>query len=289
MSLHSDNQWTKNNPNYIKNILKQNNVIIKHRNSINSSKSYKNKYKLSIGIICIRYNKIKKDYEFLMIRRRTTYAFLDFINQKYNNNDHDRLTYLFNNMTLDEKIIIASKDFSYIWRYAKPYDQSVKTYYYKCSNYFDDNFGKPNDKRLFNLLSNTKNVEIEYEFPKGRKNYMERDLDTGIREFEEETKISKSDIKIIPNFQIKRIFKADNVMYKYKFYLAFQNEYNDVKLQFNDKEQLIEISNMKWLTLKEYNILHGKDKLSSINGYSNIMLTIKKYIKNKKINSYLIY
>jgi 8-oxo-dGTP pyrophosphatase MutT (NUDIX family) len=54
---------------------------------------------------------------------------------------------------------------------------------------------------LDELLENSKTnwTETEWEFPKGRKNYQERDIDCALREFEEETGISKENINIIEN------------------------------------------------------------------------------------------
>ena len=48
-------------------------------------------------------------------------------------------------------------------------------------------------------MSKTKWMETEWEFPKGRRNQKEKDLDCALREFEEETGIHQTDIKIVEN------------------------------------------------------------------------------------------
>jgi hypothetical protein len=54
---------------------------------------------------------------------------------------------------------------------------------------------------LTDIVNNsiTKWTETEWEFPKGRRNFKEKDLDCALREFEEETGISTSKIKLIEN------------------------------------------------------------------------------------------
>lgn len=267
------------------------NKFNKNKKLSNSSSAFTNisnkmrfRYKLSIGIICIRYNYDKQSFEFLTIKRRTTYAFCDFIKQKYNAYDDNRLTYLFNNMTLDEKITIATKEFSYMWFRAGFHSHQRDSSYFKKSNYFEHCFWKNNkDKRLINLLSNTNSTEIEYEFPKGRKNGMEKDLDTALREFEEETNIKKNDINIIPNFQSKILFKSDGNYYKYKFYLAFPNKQNKVKIDFKNKHQIGEVNDIKWFTIKEFECVNTKE---ANDRYLPIMKNIIKYAKNKKLIDY---
>ena len=51
------------------------------------------------------------------------------------------------------------------------------------------------------LINKSENLwhETEWEFPKGRKNYQERDIDCGIREFEEETGYKIDNFVLIEN------------------------------------------------------------------------------------------
>ena len=45
--------------------------------------------------------------------------------------------------------------------------------------------------------STTNWIETEWEFPKGRRNFQEKDLTCALREFEEETGCNKNSLKII--------------------------------------------------------------------------------------------
>ena len=89
--------------------------------------------KKSYGIALIRYNKLKKNYEFLMIKKRNSYAFVDFVLGRYNINNKKYIISLFNNMTYEEKLIIISLNFEMIWDrfrlthiYKEKYNKEIK-------------------------------------------------------------------------------------------------------------------------------------------------------------------
>jgi len=100
------------------------------------------------------------------------------------------------------------------------------------------------------LISNstTEWKETEWEFPKGRRNYQEKDLDCAIREFEEETGFSKKDIVIIDNLMpFEEIFIGSNhKSYKHKYFLAYTNKTDDIMQNF----QQTEVSKLEWKTLE---------------------------------------
>lgn len=243
-------------------------------------------YKLSLGIICIRYNYDKNKFEFLMIKRRNSYAYIDFISKKYSIKDIRTIEKLFNKMTLEEKITISSRDFGFIYHKAHPGEMINDPFYFKRSNAFDNTFNRPNRNKnslLYNLLENTSHVEIEYEFPKGRKNNIfEKDLDTALREFNEETNVPVEDISVIPNFTNKISFKSGGKIYKYKFYLAIPKKDIKPMLNINDITQLIEISDIRWFTMKEYQVYHKITNLNN-NKHIHIMKSALKFAKNKQL------
>jgi 8-oxo-dGTP pyrophosphatase MutT (NUDIX family) len=104
---------------------------------------------------------------------------------------------------------------------------------------------------LNNLIDNstTKWKETEWEFPKGRRNYQEKDLDCALREFEEETGLSKKDIKIVENMlPFEEIFLGSNhKSYKHKYFLAYTDNTTD---DLNNYQQT-EVSKLVWKTLEE--------------------------------------
>ena len=93
----------------------------------------------------------------------------------------------------------------------------------------------------------------EWEFPKGRRNFQEKDLDCAIREFEEETGISRSNIQIVKNLMaFEEIFVGSNhKSYKHKYFLAYTDNDNDNKQDNLNNFQTSEVSKLEWKTLEE--------------------------------------
>jgi ADP-ribose pyrophosphatase YjhB (NUDIX family) len=108
---------------------------------------------------------------------------------------------------------------------------------------------------LETLINNSTTAwkETEWEFPKGRRNYQEKDLDCAIREFEEETGISKYNIKIIENIMpFEEIFIGSNhKSYKHKYFLAEMRDQEEKNKYTLNNYQKTEVSQIKWKTLEE--------------------------------------
>jgi 8-oxo-dGTP pyrophosphatase MutT (NUDIX family) len=130
--------------------------------------------------------------------------------------------------------------------------------------------------------SNTNWIETEWEFPKGRRNYKEKDLDCALREFEEETGITTSKLNIIENIlPFEETFIGTNhKSYKHKYFLAYLNDSiceNDILNDF----QVSEVSKLEWKTIDKC--------LESIRPYSlekkNLILNINKVLEEYRLYS----
>jgi 8-oxo-dGTP pyrophosphatase MutT (NUDIX family) len=124
---------------------------------------------------------------------------------------------------------------------------------------------------LLDIIKNSKTTwtETEWEFPKGRRNFQEKDLECALREFEEETGYSSKDIKIVDNLlPFEEIFIGSNhKSYKHKYFLAYMNETIDILQSY----QKTEVSKLEWKTIDEclesirpYN-LEKKQLITNIN------------------------
>ena len=93
-------------------------------------------------------------------------------------------------------------------------------------------------------------LEPEWEFPKGRRNLNEKNLETAIREFSEETGIDIRNIDIDLNKTFKEIYKSyDNITYCNEYYLAkYIVDDHSFKIKQNVKEQYTEVSDIKFFT-----------------------------------------
>jgi 8-oxo-dGTP pyrophosphatase MutT (NUDIX family) len=240
----------------------------------------------SYGIIV--FTSSSEGLQFLMIRRKDSFGYIDFIRGKYSTNNLTQLNTIIDEMSLEEKKRILTLPFDVLW--SEMWGESNMQYKneeYSSKKKFDSiREGLLFNNKIITLkeiveMSKTKWKETEWEFPKGRRNQKEKDFDCALREFEEETGIPKTDIKIIENvLPFEEIFIGSNhKSYKHKYFLAFIEKSND--MDFNlDNFQKTEVSKLEWKTIDKC--------LESIRPYN---LEKKNVIKNinKVLQEYRLY
>ena len=239
----------------------------------------------SIGVIAFRKN--ESDIEVLLIRRKDSLAFVDFMRGKYNLEDKNYILNLFEKMTIDERKLILNSEFDTLWGYLwgstiinqyKNEEKISKLKFYKLKEgYKINNFMCV----LENIITECKTsyTEPEWGFPKGRRNFLEKDIVCGLREFEEETGYNKSNISIISNLiPLEEIFTGSNYKsYKHKYFIGFISDNNEPEKNF----QIHEISKIEWVNIdiannyiRNYNI----EKKNILNELNNLLKTYKVYI-----------
>ena len=125
--------------------------------------------------------------------------------------------------------------------------------------------------------STTEWLETEWEFPKGRRNFQEKDLDCALREFEEETGYAREQVKVVENLMpFEEIFIGSNhKSYKHKYFLAKMEQNEDFLPDF----QPTEVSKLEWKTLEEC--------LESIRPYNlekkQLILNINKVLQEYRL------
>jgi 8-oxo-dGTP pyrophosphatase MutT (NUDIX family) len=255
----------------------------------------------SIGIIPLRivkkFNATLKHFEnvieLLIIKRKDSLAFIDFMRGKYIMEDKNYILNLLNNMSINERMFLLENDFATIWNYLWNYNTNnlyrneeklskIKFNKLKCG--FVNILESYTLKDLVDLCDK-KYDEPEWGFPKGRRNYHEKDIVCGLREFEEETGYSQNNIAIVENIlPFEEIFIGSNhKSYKHKYFLAYMSEYKNqekddmVNLQ---KYQKSEVSKLEWKTFDEclksirpYNL----EKKKIITNINNLLQQYKLY------------
>jgi 8-oxo-dGTP pyrophosphatase MutT (NUDIX family) len=202
----------------------------------------------NIKLISDYYDKIK----ILMIRRRNSLNYVDFIRGKYDINNKIQINKLFQLMSRDENLKIKKDDFNDLWNdlwketatikiYQKEYsDSKIKFMELKTNNFY----GLLDDNNLSIYL------DTEWEFPKGRRNFNEKNLNCAMREFTEETGYKQDEINILERLSCvdEEYIGTNNITYRHVYYLASCTEiFEENKIQNNNYE----ISDIKWLTVKE--------------------------------------
>jgi len=236
---------------------------------------------ISFGIICYKID-ANGEVKYLMIQRKDSLSFMEFVRGKYEINNIDYIKKLLSNMTISERNMILNSKFEDIWNYVwNQGDSSIK-----------NNKEFINSKVKFLILNDTNFLrnyitsinsiynEQEWGFPKGRRKMRETDMDCAIREFYEETRITKDNLDIIADIiPFEEIFFGTNgIMYKHLYYIAkLNNPSVNIKIDMDCLEQVREIRAIKWYN---YN-----DVISHIKVYNAERIELFKFA-NKKIIEY---
>lgn len=246
---------------------------------------------ISYGIILFK-TSAEHGIQYLMIRRKNSFGYIDFIRGKYIQNNLEHLQLMFNEMSSNEKNQIIQNDFETLWKDMWGFRDNNHTNQYKSEELSSqkkfeslrDGIQIGQDEELITLnalvsQSNTNWEETEWEFPKGRRNFQEKELDCALREFEEETGLSKKNIKIVENIMsFEEMFLGSNhKAYKHKYFLGYLEDVSDTLLS-NYQES--EVSKIEWKTIDNC--------LESIRPYN---LEKKKLIINinKVLQEYRLY
>ena len=229
----------------------------------------------SYGIILFR--STSDGIQFLMIRRKDSFGYIDFIRGKYSPYNIYQIQNIVNEMSIQEKERILTDSFDQLWKkmWGETSNIQYKNEEISSSKKLDiiRNGIMVNDelitlKDIVNK-STTHWKETEWEFPKGRRNNKEKDLDCALREFEEETGISKNKITMVENIlPFEEIFIGTNhKSYKHKYFLAYATEINEEL----DNFQVTEVSKIEWKSfencveiIRPYN-LEKKKLITNIN------------------------
>jgi 8-oxo-dGTP pyrophosphatase MutT (NUDIX family) len=191
--------------------------------------------------------------QFLLIQRKDSLSFVEFIRGKYNPYEEEYLGRLLRGMTQKEHDNILSKSFDELWQSVWGESSSVKSH----KNDYDSSekkFSIIKDSISTLISSNpSKWVEPEWGFPKGRRNPHETDLNCAIREFQEETGLRRQDFTIIQNtYPISETFFGSNqVHYCHKYYIAICNKSVEVEMNMDNPHMAREIGDIQWCSLDE--------------------------------------
>lgn len=214
----------------------------------------------SIGVIIFRLLEGKRQY--LMIRRKDTLGYIDFMRGKYSVINKEYIMNMFKQMTVSEKEKLKTTDFDTLWKEIWG-DNAISSQYKteeiasreKFNNLVNGVYiNKSNLCTLSTLIDESNQYDIweeaEWGFPKGRRNYQEKDYECALREMTEETGYSSNFMKNIKNvFPYEEIFTGSNYKsYKHKYFLMYMNYEDSLKM---GKYEVSEVSSMEWKTFEE--------------------------------------
>lgn len=238
----------------------------------------------SLGVIAYRFNTDKNEYQFILIKRKDSLGFVDFMRGKYDLYNVIYLRNIFDEMTLQEKQMILHKSFDELWEHMWKYRNISMRY----KNEYNTSYKKYNKlKHGFTIRKQTISLETliqtspttwkdaEWEFPKGRRNYKESDYTSALREFQEETGIDCHELQVVMNIKpMDEVFIGSNFKcYKSRYFLC-HIPYN-TSLSF--KKQDCEVSSIGWYSFNEINELLRTTQSNKKDIIRNIYILLHDY------------
>lgn len=241
----------------------------------------------SFGVIAFRINS-HGIHEYLMIRRKDTLGYIDYMRGKYSIYDKQYIINMIRQMTVAEKRKLQNMEFDELWKDVWG-DEKLSNQYKTEEIISKEKFhqlktgihSKQGEMYNLNMLieeSNTYGIWIEPEwgFPKGRRNYMEKDYECALREFTEETGYSASYLKNVHNIlPFEEIFTGSNYKsYKHKYYLMYMPyEYSTLVTEYEKSE----VSQIEWKNCAQCIESMRPYNLEKMNLISNIQSCLLKY------------
>lgn len=207
-------------------------------------------------MIAFRKNAEMCEWEYLMICRKDTLGFIDFMRGKYSVYNKEYIMNMMKQMTVHEKEKLKSLAFTDLWQELWGNETAMEQYKLE-ENVSHEKFhmlsngitAKTEQYSLTTMLEESMQgdtwEEAEWGFPKGRRNFQETDYHCAIREFCEETGYNEKDLVLFKNvLPFEETFTGSNYKsYKHKYYLAyFPNKTVPTQIQEN------EIQKAEWKT-----------------------------------------
>lgn len=214
----------------------------------------------SFGVIAFRY--FEKTLQYLMICRKDTLGYIDFMRGKYQIHNKFYILNMLKQMSISEKIELKTQDFDVLW--CRIWGSHILSSQYKVEeNVSRDKFNalkfgilvKNDYYTLGHLIDESLKfdtwIEPEWGFPKGRRNFQENEYDCALREFTEETGYDSRNLKHINNcLHFEETFTGSNYKsYKHIYYLMCMDEKNDGIIEPSKHDN--EVSKVEWKTIDE--------------------------------------
>ena len=194
-----------------------------------------------------------KSVSVLMVRRKDSMAYMEFMRGKYDVKDTAFITRLVSNMTIEEQKLISTEEFDTLWLKLWGQGRDTHSIEYEISKQQYETIDR--EGVVSTVPSSYK--EPEWGFPKGRRMRSESDIACAIREFGEETNIPREAYSVLKNIVLEETFTGLNgIPYRHIYYVALLKnpELIDLKQKFTPMQRR-EISGIGWKSFTEADAL----------------------------------
>jgi len=240
-----------------------------------------------------KFSKYSNSIKFLMIQRKHTLGYIEFIRGRYRIDNIDGIIYLFQQMTSEEIMNIATYDFDFLWTEFwgtnNMTNQNIINEYEKSKEKFLILKNEDDELSLNFYVNNVVPAwkQSEWGFPKGRRNKSEDNITCAKREFNEESDFNDSDYSVLDNISpiIEDFIGTNGVKYRHVYYIAINHRNLDnIKVNQENSHQKSEVKDIKFFNyddglkiIRPYHV--AKKKVLSI-VYMYILENIIKNLEN---------
>jgi 8-oxo-dGTP pyrophosphatase MutT (NUDIX family) len=231
---------------------------------------------LSCGVLLIDSSVLPvspENVHVLMIRRKDSMSFAEFMRGKYDPTDEPYVATLVKNMTLKEQAAVASDSFELLWKQLWGDD--------RMSSDFTSSRDKFNQLDRIGLMRNNLSIytEPEWGFPKGRRMRGETDMACAVREFGEETNIPREAYTVLKNILFEETFTGlNNIQYRHVYFVALLTDPEMVQLtQRFTPMQRREISGIAWKTIAESEALIRPHHIERLGMLQQLRATLQTF------------
>ena len=211
---------------------------------------------ISCGILLLRgiYEPLKlpvdpKTVSVLMVKRKDSMSYMEFIRGKYEPENLEYVARLLTNMTAAEQKLIVEEEFDTLWTRLWGSGRDSHSQEYTISK---EKYANLDRKKLVDE-NPSPYKDTEWGFPKGRRMRGESDIECGIREFFEETNISRDAYNLKEDMSFIETFSGtNNIQYRHIYFIALLRDSKIINLkQKLTLMQSKEVAAVDWKTLSE--------------------------------------
>ena len=234
--------------------------------------------------------------EYLLIQRRDSLGFIDIVRGKYKPGDYDYIQQQVRGMTVLEQQHILTLPFDTLWEnlWGPPAEGSN---HYRSEK-------ELSRTKLEALRSGSPSLETiiketaqkwetpEWGFPKGRRDIGESEYACALRELNEETGLTETDVIPVKNMEpIRELFFGSNrIQYCHKYYIFFAPEGKDVVYDKTNPHMRQEIGDLRWCAIDAALFLIRPDNSEKKEVLLRVSNLLRKYcalrLGNQPANAY---
>jgi 8-oxo-dGTP pyrophosphatase MutT (NUDIX family) len=212
---------------------------------------------MSFGICAVKFIDDKPHY--LLIQRRDSLGYVEFMRGKYKLDNPDYILLLLNGMTAEERQRLLDHKFDELWenlwnsqntrQYRNEYEIAKRQF--ETLSTTGDSKGKSLQSYFAQVTSTW--TTPEWGFPKGRRSLHETELNCAIREFTEETGLAKTALHVCSGLDpyVEQYIGTNGITYKQVYYVATCKPSVDAAVQTGNKVMVREVGNIGWFPYED--------------------------------------